>query len=184
MFRAILYSTFAAATSLNLVYLAVKGIGTAYSQYNIASLVASYLILIIMGCHLRALESDWIGLWPAGIAPEYKRYLRIGMRVLGLPVLGGLVTLSFLESCHLVARPHLRELANHLLYLFLVGVNVNFLLLCLFGDRILFSAAAKARFVSRPERIPRKPFQIREQIALIKSAEHSAAKSTINIKKH
>lgn len=176
MFKTIIYSAFAFEAVLNLIYLTWKGYGTTFAQYHIASLVASYLTLIIMGCQLRALESDWGGLWPAGISPEYKRYIRIGMRVLGLPVLGGLVVLSCLASYHLVSRSHLWVWANHLLYLFLVGVNVNFLLLCLFGDRILFSAAAKARFVSPPERIPNRTSKIRKQIAMIKSAEHSVAK--------
>jgi cytochrome c biogenesis protein CcdA len=184
MFRIILYSAFAFEAALNLVYLTVQGLGTAYDQYNIASVVASYLTLIIMGWHLKALESDWLGLWPADISPESRRYVRIGMRVLGVPVLLGLVMLPFLDSYHLASRLQLRAWANHLLYLFYVGVNVNFLLLCLFGDWVLFSAAAKARFVSRSGRISKKTSQIREQIATIKSAEHSAAKSTKQIKKH
>lgn len=182
MIRTILYSVFAFAAALNLVYLALQGFGTAYDQYHIVSLVASYLMLIVMGWHLRVLESDWDGLWPAGISPEFKRYVRIGMRVLGVPVLLGLVALSLLVPYHLISRPHAWVWANHLLYLFYVGVNANFLLLCLLGDRILFSQAAKLKSVSSRTRIAKRTSEIREQIAMLKNAKNSGAKPTKQIK--
>jgi len=149
MFRTIVYSAFGLGVLINFVYLIGKGFSTDYTDYNIASVTASYAMLLVMGWHMKIAESDWNGLWLDGMSLESKRWVRTGMWTIIALCLVGIILFGLLGLQDHRFLSQTRNWMSHFLFIFYLLVNVHFILLCLFGDRILFTRSAKIK-VMRP----------------------------------
>lgn len=156
MIKKLIYSMMGLGGLVNLAYLLWKGFLTDYQDYMDASMITSVGIGLIMSWHVKSDGLEWNGLKPWGVSGEFKSYLRIGMRCLLILVLMGIMVVHFADLRDMILKTQARKWMSHFVFLLYLGLNTNFILFCIFGDKIIISRSVKSKgrtFDSKDQRI-------------------------------
>lgn len=124
---------------VNLGYVLEMGSATDFDNYATASLVASVVMIVILGGHAKSVVWGWRGLRPEIISGAVRRWVRILTGIIILLTMAGIVL-----APHMAPRAQVRKFLDLGAFVMYLEINLWFMFFYWLGEGIVVAPGKKA----------------------------------------